>query len=68
MSMNIYCDIYPFIETQILVGEPADKPELRYINANRIRSIYGETNEQNLIISAQGPIESSLRNFWKMVH
>lgn len=44
-SMNIYCDIYPFIETQILVGEPADKPELRYINANRIRSVYGETNE-----------------------
>ena len=67
-SMNIYSDIYPFIETQILLGHENDDPKLRYINANRIRSSYGESIDDNLIIAAQGPINSSLRNFWKMVH
>jgi len=67
-SMDIYSDIHPFKETAIFCGPESDPAENRYINANRICSIYGEDAQENLIIAAQGPIDSSLRNFWKMVH
>ena len=64
--MDIYCDIHPFTETAIsLQGTPA---ETNYINANKIQSIYGEGRDNNLIIATQGPIASSLRNWWKTVH
>mmetsp|Transcript_19382 Transcript_19382/g.23924 ORF Transcript_19382/g.23924 Transcript_19382/m.23924 type:complete len:80 (+) Transcript_19382:132-371(+) len=64
--MDIYSDIHPYKETAIMVGAETDSPEDRYINANRIRTPYGEAEDQNLIIAAQGPIDSSMRNFWKM--
>ena len=66
--MDIYCDVHPFKETSILLGAESDAPDLRYINANRIQTIYHEGAENNLIIAAQGPIDSTLRNFWKLVH
>lgn len=66
-SHNIYSDIFPFRETGIKVGKPEDGPDRQYINANRIRSIYGEANDVNLMIAAQGPIAQSRENFWRMV-
>ena len=66
--MDIYCDIHPFKETAVYLGDESEDPNSRYINANRIKSIYGEPFEDNLIIAAQGPIDSSTRNFWKMIH
>ena len=65
---DIYSDIHPFKETSILLGPDESPSHERYINANRIQSIYGEGAEHNLIIAAQGPIDNSCRNFWKMVH
>ena len=64
--MDIYCDIHPFVETSILLGSNSDSAEDRYINANRIKSPYGEPDDENLMIAAQGPIDSSIRGFWKM--
>ncbi len=66
--MDIYSDIHPFKESAILLGGQREDPEKRYINANRITSIYGEPAEESLIIAAQGPIEQSTRNFWKLVN
>lgn len=66
--MDIYSDIHPYKETAILLGQKIDDMDDRYINANRITSAYDESNSQNLIIAAQGPIDSSVRNFWRMVH
>ena len=66
--MDVYCDIHPFKETAILLGDESQNPDDRYINANRIKSPYGEASDANLIIAAQGPIRASFRNFWKMCH
>ena len=51
-SMDIYSDIHPYVETAIFLGSESDKPDKRYINANRICSIYGEDSHDNLIIAA----------------
>jgi len=40
--MDIYCDIHPFKETAVYLGDESEDPNSRYINANRIKSIYGE--------------------------
>ena len=66
--MDIYSDIHPFKETAILLGSDAEEASSRYINANRIKSPYNEASDMNLIIAAQGPITSSMANFWRMVH
>ena len=66
--MDIYCDIHPFKETAILLGSDSEDPEKRYINANRIKSMFDEDSEQNLMIAAQGPVDASIENFWRMVH
>ena len=50
--MDIYSDIHPFVETSILLGDDSYAPEKRYINANRIKSVYDEDLEQNLMIAA----------------
>ena len=66
--MDIYIDIHPFKETAILLGSDSEAPEKRYINANRIKSVFDEDSEQNLMIAAQGPVDASIENFWRMVH
>ena len=40
--MDIYCDIHPFKESAIYLGDESADPDDRYINANRIKSIFGE--------------------------
>ena len=49
--MDIYSDIHPFKETSIMLGPSTDEADLRYINANRIQSTYGEAANENLIIA-----------------
>ena len=66
--MDIYKAIHPFKETAILIESDAEDADSRYINANRIKSPYNEADDMNLIIAAQGPISSSMANFWRMVH
>ena len=51
-KMDIYSDIHPFRESAIYLGDENDDPNMCYINANRIKSIYGEPASQNLIIAA----------------
>ena len=65
---DIYCNVHPFKETAILLGQDSDTPDLRYINASRIKSVYDEPAEDNLMIAAQGPIMYTTRNFWKLIH
>ena len=52
--MDIYSDIHPFVETSIVLGDDSEQlsGEERYINANRIKSPYGEANVDNLMIAA----------------
>ena len=50
--MDIYCDIHPFKQTAIYLGDNSQDPNMQYINANRIKSIYGEPAAENLIIAA----------------
>ena len=50
--MDIYCDIHPFRQTAIYLGDNSKDLNMQYINANRIKSIYGEPAAENLIIAA----------------
>ena len=66
---DIYCDVHPFKETSIWVGSAdAENPSSEsYINANRIRSVYHEPLDDNLVIAAQGPMTNTTGAFWGMV-
>lgn len=66
-QFDIYSDIHPFVETAVLVGPESDSLEKRYINANRITSIYGESQSENLMIAMQGPKANTAENVWRMV-
>lgn len=64
---DIYCDVHPFKETDIWLDRPnASEKGDSYINANRIQSVYHESNEENLIIAAQGPLSHTVDKFWIM--
>lgn len=61
-----YRDLGPFKHTQVKLMSGArnfDPTVDRYINANYIRS----AKLRNLFIATQGPLESTILNFWKMI-
>lgn len=52
-----YCNVHPYVETAIHLGgsdgsNSVSVNDNTYINANRIRSIFNEPVEDNLIIAA----------------
>ena len=66
--MDIYSNVHPYKENVCVLGPATDDPDSRYINASPIISIYGEPSSQNLMIAAQGPLDWTVRHFWKLVH
>ena len=64
-DQDIYSDIHPFKDTAIWLKDK-EKAADNYINANRIRSIFGEKLENNKFIAAQGPMDNTTENFWRM--
>ncbi|XP_038847605.1 tyrosine-protein phosphatase non-receptor type 13-like isoform X2 [Salvelinus namaycush] len=57
---NRYQDILPYDKTRVLVGDNQD-----YINASYIRMEVG--SEEFFYISCQGPLPSTVPDFWQMV-
>nr|XP_029496870.1 tyrosine-protein phosphatase non-receptor type 13-like isoform X2 [Oncorhynchus nerka] len=57
---NLYRDILPYDKARVLVGDNQD-----YINASYIRMEVG--SEELFYISCQGPLPSTVPDFWQMV-
>uniref|UniRef100_A0A4W5QC02 Protein tyrosine phosphatase non-receptor type 20 n=1 Tax=Hucho hucho TaxID=62062 RepID=A0A4W5QC02_9TELE len=57
---NCYRDILPYDKTRVLLGDNQD-----YINASYIRMEVG--SEEFFYISCQGPLPSTVPDFWQMV-
>ena len=73
--LNIYSDVFPYIETQVFIRNGKTRQEVlkevkedNYINASYIKSAYREHKESEdpfgYIIATQGPQDYSRQTFW----
>ncbi|XP_028398210.1 receptor-type tyrosine-protein phosphatase alpha-like isoform X2 [Dendronephthya gigantea] len=62
-AKNRYSDILPYDHTRIVLTEIEDDPDSIYINANYVDSY----RKPQAYIAAQGPLTSSLEDFWRMI-
>ncbi|XP_065921324.1 receptor-type tyrosine-protein phosphatase epsilon isoform X2 [Magallana gigas] len=60
-SKNRYTTIFPYDHSRVVLN--ASSSESNYINANYIEDVFGKKK----YIAAQGPKDSTIADFWKMV-
>lgn len=61
---NRYKDIIPFSHTRVVLSSDPHLPGSCYINANYIR---GPSGSPQAYIACQGPLQSTLIDFWRMI-
>jgi protein tyrosine phosphatase len=61
-SYNRYDNILPYEYSMVRLGNDNSDP-VNYINANYITTVVKDYN----FIATQGPLTSTITNFWKMV-
>ncbi|XP_076089842.1 receptor-type tyrosine-protein phosphatase alpha-like [Mytilus galloprovincialis] len=60
---NKYKNVFPYDETRVILDLQPGKAGSDYINASFING-YGEVKKY---IAAQGPLESTINDFWRMI-
>ncbi|XP_037086174.1 tyrosine-protein phosphatase non-receptor type 7-like [Pollicipes pollicipes] len=61
---NRYANVLPVPETRVVLEQKTGAPNSDYINANYVR---GPKEESQFYIATQGPLESTVNDFWRMV-
>jgi len=64
-QLNRYAELKPFKHTRVRLPQRNEDPYDSYINANYINS--STIRNDQLFIATQGPLESTVENFWRMV-
>ena len=63
-TKNRYANVIPLPETRVHLSVRNNDPLSDYINANYVR---GNKGAEKLYIACQGPMESTIEDFWRMV-
>lgn len=61
---NRYANVVPLPETRVGLNKINNDPLTEYINASYVR---GPKNATKYYIACQGPIESTVTDFWRMI-
>ncbi|KAF0311498.1 Tyrosine-protein phosphatase non-receptor type 7 [Amphibalanus amphitrite] len=61
---NRYANVLPVPETRVVLDQKTGAPNSDYINANYVR---GPKDEPQFYIATQGPLESTVNDFWRMI-